>query len=234
MKKKILLITLIILILPFISIIYLKISSTKNTEETPITIVEPKLELSKTLELCKDKNKCPIISENIYADLVLNINSKEVQQWINKINQETENYYQETISSNILDGTCPNTQNIFNYKVATKTHHINYSNDKYISISVQRIKYNLCNNTKEQLPTEILLYSREKNKKITQEELKEELNLTNDTIKEAIKANANDLNTPITENFNYENYKLYYDITGCLLAEYQLDNDYYSAIVIRP
>ena len=229
MKKRILIIILILLILSTIFITYLKITSNKKTINKTTTINDITYETIQQIEICKEQQNCPILSETRYEKLIFDFNNEEVQEWINKINQEIETNYQNDINYN-----CPTNQDKYNYTKVTKAYNINYINDTYISLSIKRMKYDFCTNNNEELPTETLLFNQKKNKVITQDELKTELNLTHEKVKESIIKNIDDLNQKVPEDFDYTNYHLYYDVTGCLLAEYQLPNkEYYSAIVIH-
>ena len=236
MKKKIFLVILIILILIMAILIYIRVTYNKNNS-TKNNIVE--LSSIKTVSFCNDRNNCNVV-EDTFGDLKINFDYQEIQQWITKVNQETNQRYQETITSNTdNDETCNNVKDIYNYKFSNKTYYDIYVGDKYISVSLVRIRKNLCTDEIEQIPRKTLIYNIKKQKCITRDELKSELNLTDDMIKEAINNNINNINDLSDFNFpieeDYSNYFLYFNNDGSLLVEYYQTSDqsYYSAVVLE-
>lgn len=236
MKKKFLITILIILISTLILITYTKIHFSKtnnhsqlNTTKTEFT--KPKIKLIKTEKFCKDETNCPLYAENIYAQLTFDIKNKEIQQWIDKTNQQTTNYYEEAINSNTETEICNTTKDIYTHRLNTITDYIINIGKEYISLSVKRTKYDLCTKKVNESPYETLLFNIKKNKIITQDDLIKELNLSEELIKNSILQNARILNQEIPLDFNYSNYNLYYNSLNELLVEYQLNNQYYSAII---
>lgn len=236
MKRRILLIILTILLTITTIITYLKFNYKPiNTKQDKV--IEFEIKSIENIELCKNKNKCDK-TEDIYLQLKYEFDNNEMQQWITKTNKKTEQDYQEAINSNVLDETCINVKDIYNHKYNNKIYYNNYNGDKHISLSVKRLKKNLCTNETKELPTETFIYSKEKQRQITQEELKEELNITDNIIKESIKKHIENINTSHNTNIPieiYQNYNLYYDLTGSLLIEFYQESEqsYYSAVILN-
>lgn len=235
MKKKILITILIILLLLTCIINYIKINNKKETiQNTTEKIKEPEIVSFKEVLFCKNKEICPITIENKYGELTFDYNDDSIQQWITKINQESENYYQESINSTTNNEICTNVKDIYNYQFIYRSYYINYIGEKYISLSTSRTKFDLCNNTMEELPKKTFLYDIKSKKQITQKELQKELNLSDNFIIEKIKTNIQSLDLTAPETFNYSDFTLYYDSFGNLLAEYRLPTKRnYSATIIN-
>lgn len=241
-KKRLLILCLIILILAVIGITTLKIinllNGEQNQEKETIKLAEVE-----TIQFCNNETDCPREIENIYAKLEYNIDYPKMQQWIEAINKETEHYYQEVINSSTLDDpTCSEEfKNTYKYKISVQTDYSIYTGDQYASLAVKRIKSNLCTGENVEMPINVYIYDLQNKKEISQEELKNTLNLTNDIVKESIENNIEMINQFSKKSFTVEDtyqngnldYILYYNPLGELLASYYQNSDksYYSVVI---
>lgn len=244
MKKRILIVILILLILITISISILKITNQMNQntkeEQTPLAT----LTSIKEVQLCIDENNCLTSSKDFYANLKYENNNKETQQWIKKINEETENYYQESINSNTSNQNCSQEiKDIYKHSISIQNIYEVYNGKKYVSLSITRIKKNLCTKEYETIPIKVFLYNQQTKKETTQEQLKKDFNLTDTIIKEKIEENITEINNHTKTNLTIEDtfqnnsltYTLYINQFGELLASYyqNANNSYYSVIITK-
>ena len=236
MKKKILIVLLVISIFLIGILTIFKITNKVNDEEEKITndnihnVKRPSLDNIKVLDICKDLDNCNF-DENLYGDLTFEYDNSKIQEWIKKINKETYSYYDETINSKTNSEECMTIKDVYNYRLVTNSYFNNYIGDDYISLSIRRIKNDLCTNEILMLPTEVIIYNKSSDKIVLEDELKSELNLTDDFIKEKIK-NSIESFTDVPNGYDFSNYVLYFDITGSLLAEYYLDGKNYAATIL--
>ncbi|MBQ8681751.1 MAG: hypothetical protein IJ509_02445 [Bacilli bacterium] len=241
MKRKILISILCLLVILVIALTATKFifNSPDDTSDNNPTI-EPTVSPDKTIELCVDKDNCPIMA-NTFSYVAYDYENQEMQQWIENINAETEQYYQEVLNSNTSDDSCSNIREIYNHSISVRTNHTIYTNDKYISFAFERIKQNLCTNISESLPIKTFIYDKEKEKEITQEELMKEFNITDADIDESIKENIKEANKITNGNLTIEdiyinnkiNYILYFNGEGAIIVAYYhpAEKAYYYATI---
>lgn len=193
--------------------------------------------------MCINEENCGTLTDGNYAKLVYESDFPEVKKAINKINDDTEKYYQESLSSTMDDPSCLAVKDIYKHSIQVfNDFSVKLKND-ILGISVNRSKKNLCTQQRESMQVESYLFDTKSKKMLTQEEFKKKMHLDNKKIENAIKENIKTLNQYSDINYSLENVRhdnkndiiLYYNLSGELLVSYfqSEDQTYYSAVVLK-
>jgi hypothetical protein len=177
----------------------------------------------KTVKNCK-KSDCEIPQEDTYLQLKLNTSYKLLDEKIDSINKDTLEYYNTVSKSNTNGSNCSNVKKIYYHEKRVTTDYFNYENEYYVSIAVQRTEYNLCSNDVTRSQVEWYMYDKENDKLLTQEELIEIEDITQEEINKAITSAIDIINkeedTEVSLQNDYSDIVLFYDYDGAILVSF--------------
>lgn len=228
-KLKVILIVLIVLFLVSgILLIYKKMFSTKSFYDLePTYILKPCL-----------GSGCDVPSEIKYNTISISYKIKSINDVIDKINNDTFNYYETDKKSSLDSQECVSAISTYKYRNITSTNYFNYENNKYISIAVARVHHDLCLKTFYTDPVEVYIYSKAKKEIVKPSYLMSNEKISeNDVylaIKKSLKSYGKEIDRELVFQDKYE-YSLYYNYDGDLLVNFEIPEEhiYYSAIVKR-
>ena len=208
---------------------------------TPKDKKEANIQSERIVDYCVVPNECPHPVPSTFADVTYETKNKEFNDWLEKVNKETDAYYEETKKSNTNDSACSEVKNVYKHSIRNVVNYSLYTGEKYVSVSVHRFSQNLCTGDITPIATETFIYDQENDKKTTKEELLENLNLTEKDIEKAIQNNIDYTNKTSSKKNTIEdtykdgklNYNIYYNSMGELIVEYyqKSDETYYSAVL---
>lgn len=196
-----------------------KILTTKN--------IDPKI--------CKVK-QCFANYMGIYYTLSADTKNKELKKTIDNINNETIKQKNKTLKSNLNDASCSNVRKKYNYSYISNMNMQIYENDKYLSIAIQRENNNLCTNKSITSKPEVYIYSKEKEKIISQDEFKKEQNIDMNIVYANIAVSIGNYNERNNTQYTYEKIasnenkyiKFFYNSLGKInIYYYQPENNTY-------
>ena len=176
---------------------------------------------------------CPIGAESHYYNLELEYNIDDINNIVKKMNNDTKKLYEETINSTIEDEECSAVRETYIHRYINSLIYHNYENDKYISLAVDRFKYDACLNK-----TEAYIYDKQKKEIITQEQLKQQEQVNDVDVIQAINKSLSsyykEMNLPEIYKDSYD-YILFYAFNGDLSVSYQIPDTeiYYNTIVYK-
>ena len=184
------------------------------------------------IEMCKRKEECGLVDAE-FSTLKLNTSVKEISEKIQNINKETEKYYEIANSSIENTSECEGAKKDYQHQFYILTNYQLYQNDEIISIAVNRTIRNLCLNTYETLPYDVLVYDKLAKKVLAVNEVLNSVGYTEEGIKEQIINSIQNTNLVDDTNITMEdvfvnngeaNYSLYYNEDGFLVLAYQVKN----------
>lgn len=238
MKKRILvfLVVIAIAIVLISSGAVLNFLTNKSQEKNNLQKYSYSYENLRTIELCKNQD-CSIAPSG-FTDLKYNTNNVQIQKVVKKINEETTQYYENDINSDMSSNSCQNYVDMYNYQFATYTQYFIYETNKYTNISLYRTIADLCNDAVSYTPVQTYFFDKVTQQWLSQEEFKEKFNITDDFIKQAITDNINNLNYDNSLNLNYNNVDMektnvFFDKNGNIVVAYfqKENNTYYTTFI---
>ena len=170
---------------------------------------------------CKTED-CEMPAEDNYDTLVINFSSKKLTKKIEKINNDTKQYYEQVKNSTTDNERCTAVKDKYYHEQRVVTNYYNYENEKYISIAVQRNIINLCTN---------------EYKLLTQQEFKEAERITDQEITSAIENIIKIINDEegmnIVPGEQHNDIVVFYDFQGEILISAFIPekNLYYTGTV---
>lgn len=180
----------------------------------------------KTIEICSDES-CELKQTRTYPIIKIDLKIDEVQEKIDKINEQTINYYEEAENNKCID---------------YYTDYDLYNDKSYVSIMLRRTKTNLCTNEITHLEPVVYLYDKTERTFFSAKDLFHKKDITNEQVQKAIQKNI-DLNNKFSNtNFAIENtyqdgkqnLKAYYTSLGELYISYkQNENGTYHAALLE-
>lgn len=191
----------------------------------------------KSIENCKSEENCDIWNIDYYDKLVLEKKYDVLEEKIDKINKDTEEYYNMVKKSDVNSSKCSNVKDMYNYSKRVVSNYANYENKKYLSVSVGRILYDLCEGTMEPKQIEVYIYDKNDKKIISQDEFKTKEKISDDdiyaAIKKTIKIIKNDIPEGIKLEDKYDDTVLFLDNEGNISVSFyvKVANAYYTATV---
>lgn len=203
--------------------------------------IVPKIEINSFGEVnpCLDTSNCQPFAIVEYPNISYS-SGTAIDSKIEKINQDTKKYYQTAIDSDVSDGSCVSVNTIYNHSRQTFSDLYEYHNDDYLAFAISRIDINLCANLKDSQQMESYVYSIKEEKLLTQEELKESLQISNEDLKEAITQTIDEYNssagTSVTiDEIDLNDTVVFFNGSGEVVVSYPwVDNiSYFTAIVLE-
>jgi len=185
---------------------------------------------------CKTED-CEMPAEDNYDTLVINSSSKKLTKKIEKINNDTKQYYEQVKNSTTDNERCTAVKDKYYHEQRVVTNYYNYENEKYISIAVQRNIINLCTNEYNRKQIEWYLYDKSKDKLLTQQEFKEAERITDQEITSAIENIIKIINDEegmnIVPGEQHNDIVVFYDFQGEILISAFIPekNLYYTGTV---
>lgn len=182
--------------------------------------VLPKYENIPGTEVCYDEN-CFAKQKNYYR-LVYHTGIEKIDKVVKKINNDTLAYFHKFEDSTI----CDEMVNVYRYQYMMTTDYYVFSNDRFVSIAIQRSKVNLCNQKEKVKPMKVWIYDLVKKKFITNSEFRETLNISSKKIEKGVIKNMkmqHELSLLYDGDVDYQfnnDDRLYYDFDGNLYLSY--------------
>lgn len=140
----------------------------------------------KKVEMCKKAEGCLVDNPQYFHWLDFDSNIKEVNDAIDKINANTQKYYDQVEKSNVDKKECENVKDIYNHSVNVFSFIKRNSDEKYISACVLRDVKNLCTNEVTKVTPEIFIYDVKAKRMLTEKEFIDKENITQKQINDAI------------------------------------------------
>ena len=190
------------------------------------------------LKICKKENDCQRPVYDIYDLIEVKYDYKELNKELDRVNKETMKLYEEAKASDVKDSTCDSVRSKYNYRLSNRVHFDNYENSYVISIAVHRMQTDLCTNETRTLSFEAFTYDKESKKLLTQEEIKESEQITDEeiakSIKEATERLSSDENKEYELQDNYEDVIVYYGYDGEMKIAFEVpEADIYLDTVLE-
>ena len=162
----------------------------------------------------------------------LSVNNSSLHPYFNeifnRINSKTTENYIEAEESNMDSSECDSVRDKYNHSIRYTVNFENYSDDKYISVVVQRRKINVCLKTIEYLPLEVNIYDTELEKFLSREEFRESLKIDSNELINLMKNEFNKDNIDINEIILF--YNMHGDLIACIYDE---QNKIINSIIVR-
>ena len=185
-----------------------------------VVTVEPKYKKISGTDICYNEN-CLVKQKNYYR-LVYHTNIEEIDKVVNMINRQTLNYFHKYENST----SCDEMNSIYRYQYMMATDYYVFSNNRFMSIAIQRSKVNLCNQKEKVKPMKVWIYDLVKKKFITNSEFRETLNISSKKIEKGVIKNMkmqHELSLLYDGDVDYQfnnDDRLYYDFDGNLYLSY--------------
>ncbi len=185
-----------------------------------VVTVEPKYKKISGTDICYNEN-CLVKQKNYYR-LVYHTNIEEIDKVVNMINRQTLNYFHKYENST----SCDEMNSIYRYQYMMATDYYVFSNNRFVSIAIQRSKVNLCNQKEKVKPMKVWIYDLVKKKFITNSEFRETLNISSKKIEKGVIKNMkmqHELSLLYDGDVDYQfnnDDRLYYDFDGNLYLSY--------------
>lgn len=206
MNKKNIVLLIIMVVLAIVAAVLLIIHN--NLIKNNVVPKEQKnfdVDQSLVIDVCKNKDNCPIALKPIYSMINMKTDNKEIKKVLDNINKETKNRYNQTLGSKFDDNKCPNAKDVYNYSYLSTLDYSLYENDEYISISINRYNRDLCLDTNTMEKPESYIYSKKDNKIVTGDDLKKAFEISDKKVEVSIKNVISTLNNSMEKNYTYEN-----------------------------
>lgn len=243
-KKKLLIIisTIFILLLIGLALYFVLGKEKKSKKEENIPVPSFSVSEDKRINMCVSPGCLPK-DETIYSQIELDYKSNLVQLILNKINQETDKYYEEVLTSNMDSVECQPFKEVYKYNTDYGIDYDLYHDEDFVSIKVNRSKSNLCTGELEIFKPEIYLIDKKEDKEITAKEFMKKKNIDNDDLKMSIEKNIDSINKYNNTSYTYENtfqngkqdIRFFYSYSGELYILYfqNEDQNYYVTSLIQ-
>lgn len=191
----------------------------------------------KTIKLCIAPEGCLYTGEDMYATITYDFNNEDIQNTLKKINQETDELYQKAISSDMTAPECQAYSSMYEHRYRSNMLYYSYTGDDFISFFIQRMNQDMCVENSEEYKYEFYYYDMNKHKFLTEQEVMEKENVSEEDINDAISTSINGLSEITQKTYDLSNatsdYHLYYSNEGDLTVSYYLSeqNAVFTAIV---
>ena len=196
-----------------------------------------KLANERMIDICINPEGCLNMGTDIYASIVYDFNNKDIQETLKKINKETDMLYQKAINSDMTAPECQEYTSMYEHRYRSNMLYYSYTGDDFISFFIQRMNQDLCMNTSEEYQYEFYYYDVNKREFLTEQEVMEKENVSEEDINEVITESVKSLSEVTKKTYNLSNatsdYHLYYSNEGDLTVSYYLSeqNAVFTAIV---
>ena len=206
-----------------------KITASPNKEEPKKTESPFSLENTRKIKICKKNGSCNLTDQE-FSTLKSKTPIKEVQEAIKEINNKTKEYYIMAKSTTTESTMCENVRKDYKYQKYILTNYQLFEDDEIISIAVYRSISDLCIDTYETIPYDIIIYDKKQNKTLTQEDVLNKVGYTSEMINERITTSIttnnslNDYEIPLEDVFTngQPTYSLFYNEDGNVVMAYQI------------
>ena len=191
----------------------------------------------KSIDVCINPDGCLNMGTDTYANITYNIDNKDIQDTLKKVNEETNMLYQKAINSDMSAPECQAYTSWYEHRYRSNMLYYSYTGDDFISFFIQRMNQDLCVEGSEEYQYEFYYYDINKRKFLTEQEVMEKENITDSDIKDDIRESVKGLSEITGIDYNVDNiisnYHLYYNNDGNLIASYYTpeDNSISTALV---
>ena len=237
-KKIIIIIVIIVILLIVLAIFSFFKYNSKNKEVKNTNFYD--YDNTNKIKICKTKEiDCKRPMYDTYDLIKIEYDYKVLNKELERINKETLKLYEESKKSDINDSTCDNVRNKYNYRLSNRIHFENYENNNIISISIHRIQTDLCTDETHSLSYEALTYHKESKKLLTQEEIREVEQISDEdialTIKNATEYISKEDNKEYEIQTNYDDVIIYYGKEYNMMIAFKLPGEelYIDSILER-
>ena len=165
-----------------------------------------------------------------YYDLIkIKYDYKVLNKELERVNKETLRLFEEAKKSDINDSTCDKVRNKYNYRLYNEVRFAPFENDFIISIAVHRKQTDLCTGEHKSLSYEAFTYDIKEKRLLTQEEIREIEQVTDEeianTIKVATERLSKDENKEYELQNNYNDVILFYSEGGNLIIAFKIPGE---------
>lgn len=208
-----------------------------TNQKNPLPKNSYKLTDGKSIEVCINPDGCLNMGTDAYANITYNIDNKDIQDTLEKVNKETEELYQKAINSDMSAPECQAYTAWYEHRYRSNMLYYSYTGDDFVSFFIQRMKQDLCVEGSEEYEYEFYYYDINKHKFLTEQEVMEKVNISDEDVKDAIRESVKGLSEITGVDYDINNiisdYHLYYDSDGNLIASYYAPEDraIYTALV---
>ena len=208
-----------------------------TNQKNPLPKNSDKLTDGKSIEVCINPDGCLNMGTDTYANITYNIDNEDIQDTLEKVNKETEELYQKAINSDMSDPECQAYTSWYEHRYRSNMLYYSYTGDDFVSFFIQRMNQDLCVEGSEEYEYEFYYYDINKNKFLTEQEVMEKVNISDEDVKDAIRESVKGLSEITGVDYDINNiisdYHLYYDSDGNLIASYYAPEDraIYTALV---
>lgn len=186
----------------------------------------------KQVPMCQNTEVCELADAD-FSLISSNTKIKEISDKITEINNKTKEDYEMLISSP-TDGleACAQVKDIYKYSTYITANYKLYEDNNIVSIAVNKTTQNLCTNSEETTPYDVIIYDKKNKKELTKKDILKKINYTENMIKDTItlaieSENINSENpTTLESEFEFTEdeliYNLFYSTDGNLTLSYQV------------
>ncbi len=193
-------------------------------EETKYTLDEVN-----NVSICNTEN-CPVTYSISLYKINYETNNAELRAGIDKINRESEEYYQTMVESDVSNPRCEAYREDLIHDTIVNEQYLIYTKGRYDSIGISRYTYNVCDNIYEYHQVEVYIYDKKEDKVLSQEEFQNALHLSNTEIRAKINEDLlspnEGLDASVTiDDVDFNDLVLFYDYNGNLYVSYKETKD---------
>ena len=169
---------------------------------------------------------CPTISSISLNKINYETDNAELRAGIDKINRESEEYYQMVVESDVSNPSCEMYREELVHDTIVNEYYLIYTKGRYDSVGISRYIYNVCDNIYKYQQVEVYIYDKKEDKVLSQEEFKNALNLSDEEIRAKINEDLlspnEGLDASVTiDDVDFNDLVLFYDYNGDLYVSYK-------------
>ena len=153
-------------------------------KKNPLPKNSYKLTDGKSIEVCINPDGCLNMGTDTYANITYNIDNEDIQDTLEKVNKETEELYQKAINSDMSDPECQAYTSWYEHRYRSNMLYYSYTGDDFVSFFIQRMNQDLCVEGSEEYEYEFYYYDINKNKFLTEQEVMEKVNISDEDVKD--------------------------------------------------
>lgn len=188
----------------------------------------------KTLDNCYDELNCEVPYSD-YATLSTDISSNRLKNIMDELNTKIDNLYNKSLNStDMSNAECSNVSNLYQRSIMVENNLITYDNDGVLGLTLLSRETNLCTSISNE-EFDSYLYDIENDKILTNDDIKEKYDITDEIISSTIEANINAINVINGVNYttNITDYSLYIETDGTIGIYYMQPEDglYYNILL---
>ena len=222
-----------ILIIILLGIIIYNVVYLPLTEDKQSTVKHLTLEY-KTIENCYDELNCAVPYSD-YPTISTDITTSKLMNILNTLNTKISNLYNKSLNSTYMTSAeCVDYSSLYKRSIMGENNLIIYDSDDLLGLTLLSRETNLCTSVVNE-DLDVYIYDVKNDKILTNDDIKEEYDITDSMIISTIEANVNAANEINGVNYttNITDYNLYIESDGTIGIYYKQPEDglYYNILL---